>query len=46
MTTGVIALTSVAAGAACILVEHRRVRRIDARWMADHPADHSHRRAA
>jgi hypothetical protein len=46
LTTGVIALASVAAGSAWIAVERRRVRRIEARWMAVHPAGHSHRPAA
>jgi len=46
LTTGVVALASVAAGSAWIAVEHHRVRRIEARWRADHPAGHSHRHAA
>jgi hypothetical protein len=46
VATGVIALTSLAAGTAYIVVEHRRVRRIEARWIADHPTGHSHRHVA
>ncbi|MBV9092119.1 MAG: UsfY protein [Mycobacteriaceae bacterium] len=46
MATGVVALASMAAGSAWIAMEHRRVRHIEARWMADHPAGHSHRPAA
>ena len=46
MATGVIALTSLAAGTAYIAVEHRRVRRIEARWIADHPTGDSRRPAA
>ncbi len=46
LTTGVVALASVAAGSAWIALEHRRVRRIEARWRADHPAGHSHHHAA
>jgi protein-S-isoprenylcysteine O-methyltransferase Ste14 len=45
LTTGLVALTAVAAGSAWIALEHRRIRRIEARWRADHPAGHSHRRA-
>lgn len=44
--TGVIALTSLAAGTACIVVEHRRVLRIEARWIAHHPTAQSHRPVA
>ena len=46
LTPGVVALVSVVAGAAWIVVEHRRVRRIEARWMDAHPVGHSHRHAA
>lgn len=40
MTVGLVALAAVAAGSAWIAVEHRRVLRIEARWLADHPARH------
>ena len=33
---GVIALVAVLAGTAWLIVEHRRVRRIEARWLAQH----------
>ena len=45
LATGVVALASVAAGSGWIAWEHRRVRRIEARWLADHPAGHPHRHA-
>jgi uncharacterized membrane protein YcjF (UPF0283 family) len=43
LTTGVVALIAVTAGSAWIAMEHRRVRRIEARWLAEHPTGHSHR---
>jgi len=41
---GVIALVAVTAGTLWMVMEHRRVRRIEARWIAEHPAG-SHRPA-
>jgi hypothetical protein len=34
---GIIALISVTAGTVLVIVENRRVRRIEARWLAEHP---------
>ena len=45
-TVGLVALLAVAAGSLWITLEHRRVRRIEARWIAEHPTGHSHRAAA
>jgi uncharacterized membrane protein YcjF (UPF0283 family) len=46
LTTAVIAVVAFAAGSAWIALEHRRVRRVEARWLADHPVGHPHRHAA
>lgn len=45
-TVALVALVAVAAGSLWITLEHRRVRRIEARWKAEHPTGHSHRAAA
>ena len=42
MTTAVIAAGGIIVGASWIAAEHRRVRRIEMRWVADHPDRHSH----
>jgi general stress protein CsbA len=40
LTTGVVALVAIVVGGLWIAVEHRRVRRIEMRWLADHPGRH------
>jgi zinc transporter ZupT len=43
MVLGLIAGALVTAGALLITVEHHRVKRVEQRWMADHPALRTHR---
>ena len=43
---GLVALVAVVAGSLLITLEHRRVRRIEARWIAEHPGGRSHHAAA
>ncbi len=37
LTTGAIGVVAIAIGASWIVVEHRRVRRMERRWLAEHP---------
>ena len=39
---GLIAGALVTAGALLITLEHHRVKRVERRWMAEHPKDRSH----
>jgi hypothetical protein len=39
LTTGSIGAGAAIAGAAWVAMERRRVRRIEARWMAEHPSE-------
>jgi len=43
---GLTAALTVAGGLSWLTVERRRVRRIEARWLAEHPAPPTHRHAA
>lgn len=36
-TTGVVGLLAIVGGIAWLILEHRRVLRIESRWMAEHP---------
>jgi hypothetical protein len=42
-TLGIIAVSAITLGVLLIAVEHRRVNRIEKRWLADHPDGHPHR---
>ncbi|MBV8964987.1 MAG: hypothetical protein JO191_02305 [Mycobacteriaceae bacterium] len=42
---GLTAVLTASGGVSWLIVEHRRVRRIEARWLADHPG-HRHRHAS
>ncbi|HUO36380.1 MAG TPA: protein UsfY [Mycobacterium sp.] len=46
LTAGVVALATVGAGSAWLAIEHRRVRRNEARWHAAHHLGHSQPPAA
>lgn len=46
LATGLTAVLSAIVGAAWVVVERHRVRRIEARWVAEHPVKQSHRPAA
>lgn len=41
MAVGVVAITAAVLGLIWLTIEHRRVRRIAARWYAEHPEVHS-----
>jgi hypothetical protein len=42
LTLGLIAGALVTAGALLITVEHHRVKRVEQRWLAEHPDNHPH----
>lgn len=43
---GLTAALTFGGGVSWLIVERRRVRRVEARWLAEHPAQQSHRPAA
>ena len=42
---GLTAVLTFAGGVSWLAVEHRRIRRVEARWRTEHPADQRHRHA-
>jgi hypothetical protein len=42
---GLTAILTFAGGVSWLAVEHRRVRRVEARWRAEHPSGQRHRHA-
>lgn len=46
LTTGVVGAMAIAGGSAWLILEHRRVMRIESRWHQEHPDQRLHTRAA
>lgn len=41
LTTGVVGSMAIAGGSAWLILEHRRVSRIESRWLSEHPDRHT-----